>query len=116
MCLAKSPLICQNFVGPKAEKLRHPPLPHLFINNISLVLKTFLLKNKEKTKTQCTVYPKIKGQLSVEESLIYLEGGGTLGERDRGRLISADREQWLDDITCSGTDNVELWKSLPFGR
>lgn len=47
---------------------------------------------------------------------IYLEGGGTLGERDRARLISADREQWLDDMTCSGTDSVELWKSLPFGR
>lgn len=38
----------------------------------------------------------------------YLEGGGTLGERDRTLLISADREQWFDDITCSGTDNVEL--------
>lgn len=46
----------------------------------------------------------------------YLEGGGTLGERERARLISADREQWFDDITCSGTDNVELWKSLPFDR
>lgn len=46
----------------------------------------------------------------------YLEGGGTLGERDRTRFISADREQWLDDMTCSGTDKVELWKSLPFGR
>lgn len=46
----------------------------------------------------------------------YLEGGGTLGERERALLMSADREQWFDDITCSGTDNVELWKSLPFGR
>lgn len=46
----------------------------------------------------------------------YLEGGGTLGDRDRALLISADLEQWLEDITCSGTDNVELWKSLPFDR
>lgn len=59
---------------------------------------------------------RVKGQPSSGLSISYLVGGGTLGERDRARLISADREQWFDDITCSGTDNVELWKSLPFGR
>lgn len=51
-----------------------------------------------------------------DNTVSYLEGGGTLGERDRALLTSADREQWFDDITCSGTDNVELWKSLPFVR
>lgn len=54
--------------------------------------------------------------VSLTESFSYLEGGGTLGERERARFMSADREQWLDDITCSGTDNVELWKSRPFDR
>lgn len=58
----------------------------------------------------------IKHQPNPTLSNSYLEGGGTLGERDRARLISDDREQWLDDITCSGTDSVELWKSLPFVR
>lgn len=55
-------------------------------------------------------------KVSAVQNSSYLEGGGTLGERDRALFISADREQWLDDITCSGTDNVELWKSRPFGR
>lgn len=72
--------------------------------------------NTSVSKTKHSVYPEIKGQPSSELSFNYLEGGGTLGERDRARLISADREQWLEDITCSGTDNVELWKSLPFVR
>lgn len=50
---------------------------------------------------------------------IYLCNGGTLGDHDlvlpilSPRWGEPDREQWLDDITCSGTDNVELWRSLP---
>ena len=53
---------------------------------------------------------------------VYLCGGGTLGDHDLVRPILSprwgdpDREQWLDDITCSGTDSVELWRSLPLCR
>ena len=43
--------------------------------------------------------------------LSYLCGGGTLGDQDLVLPITSgdpDGEQWYDDITCSGTDNVEL--------
>lgn len=54
--------------------------------------------------------------------LSYLCGGGTLGDHDLVLPITSTRwgdpdgEQWLDDITCSGTDNVELWRSRPLCR
>lgn len=52
----------------------------------------------------------------------YLCGGGTLGDHDLVLPITSTRwgdpvgEQWFDDITCSGTDNVELWRSRPLCR
>lgn len=47
------------------------------------------------------------------QTAAHLWGGGWLGDRDL-ILTMSDREQWLDDITCSGTERVELWMSLPF--
>lgn len=52
----------------------------------------------------------------------YLCGGGTLGDHDLVLPITSTRwgdpdgEQWFDDITCSGTDKVELWRSRPLCR
>lgn len=105
------------------RKLRHPPPiiqkdKNMVLNKLHHYYTTIIITNTgtKKIKTKNTRILHVKHQPSGVLSISYLEGGGTLGERDRALFISADREQWLDDITCSGTDNVELWKSLPFGR
>lgn len=61
----------------------------------------------------CKIHPNYYA-VSKTDTLSYLCGGGTLGDHDLVLPIASTRcgdpdgEQWFEDITCSGTDKVEL--------